>query len=1098
MTEIIVEPKRPRRKSTDIYTDRPQPDDLRTPENHYPRQNYTENNTQEDYSKDYRPEDDYEPEFGHPNEENWYPEEDTNLPEEENKPGFKNKVKRFYKKHRKKIKGFVYVSGLIGLLGLTVTGFWLLSKYNQAPSVKAQALQPPEGSVVFDRKEREIISYSGGAENREYVSLSNISENMQLAIIALEDENFYENEVGIPWKNLVGATVKCLFSRGQECRGGSGLSQQLIKNVSGQDDHSVDRKLNELMSAIKFNQEVDREEVLELYLNWVPFGRNMYGIEKASQSFYGKSAKDLTISESCYLASMPQKPTVYSLGITDIMEGNTNTPAAEELIARKNACIEKMAAVPLRGQDKPMYIQQSQVAELQAEIPDFLPPKETEIKYGHIQNYIVHEMEEKFGITQKELLTKGYKIHSTFDIDKQARMEQIITENSGTYILPNGANNAAAMVLDGPSGEIVAMIGSRDFNNVEIGGQVNVATSYRQPGSSYKPYVFAGAFERGFNPGTILLDAKTDFGGFSPSNFNKKTYGLVTARYSLQNSLNIPSVKGAYLLQNPGNQPDSISAVNNLESFASKVGVSHLRECDITMALGSCEVSMESHVTGINTLLQEGNLRTANPFKKIISREYDPSTGGLEERVFYENTQEENNPYPRIDQVIDSSIAKEVAHVMSDYDSRDPSIWGTVKSNLELDGWTGNNSVAAKTGTTSDVRDAWTVGGSPYYTVTVWVGNTDNSPMNPDATGSTSAAPIWKQIMTEIHQDKPKKGFSVEGLTPVKLSRTSGFISDSGATEYLSEEQISLLNQATEKLSGGNYNPRENSIFQNRSPITNRTIKVTAIDNKLLPNDFNLPEELITEMQCGELLSEFPQNPAWYSPAKAIGGSGNTCPTEKSDISEDKLKPEIETNLESNSPAPKTIAINVKTVNENIRVTQIDLRINGVTVETAENSPNLEVLTNSLEITGKNSVEIIIKTDFDMEVKAEFTNVNFSSANDEEEEEEEETEIDLSSFKVNCSDVELGENSTCQIVPPAKTELSVIYIFIGQSTVGSSCTLSSNSVTTCTVSTAGNEAAANLPIYITGSGTQKIEVPDSTISITDPSAGEEDEDSTGD
>ena len=247
--------------------------------------------------------------------------------------------------------------GGILIITLLAGGIWLGNRYNSIGSVKDKVLSPPQGSVVYDRNGVEMFKYVDAGTVRDVVSLDKIPEQMQLAVIALEDENFYYNDDGIPWKNLAGSLYKCVISKGGDgCRGGSGLSQQLIKNVTNQRDNTFDRKINELIAAYKFGQEVDKKEVLRLYLNWVSFGRNTFGVQEASKSYFGhvinekdeKGNYKLTIPKACFLAGMLPQPESFATAIKDKLEGK-ETDLWKELEARKNSCIDKQAEKELRG-----------------------------------------------------------------------------------------------------------------------------------------------------------------------------------------------------------------------------------------------------------------------------------------------------------------------------------------------------------------------------------------------------------------------------------------------------------------------------------------------------------------------------------------------------------------------------------------------------------------------------------------------------------------------------------------------------------------------------------------------------------------------------
>jgi membrane peptidoglycan carboxypeptidase len=593
--------------------------------------------------------------------------------------------------------------------------------------------------------------------------------------------------------------------------------------------------------------------------------------------------------------------------------------------------------------------------------------------YGHLRDYIGSELSTKFNITEGNLATSGYKIHTTFDKDIQDQTQAIVTNSITSRIAPNGGNNSAAMVLDGSTGQIIAMVGSADFNNVAISGQVNVATAPRQPGSSYKPYVYASAFENNFNPGTVLIDSVTDFGNYIPRNFSRTTRGATTIRSSLQDSLNIPAVKATYLSQGGGNNPNGTAGINNVISFAEKAGTNHpFREtCTLSAAIGGCEVTMISHATGINTLLQNGNLRTAKPFLKIIDR------NGVD--IYPQNI----DKYTDFDRAVDPLVARQLANVMSDYNARSAGTWGNGRRTLQLDGWDGEFSVAAKTGTTNDVKDVWTVGGSPLYTVTVWAGNTDAKPMNSKASSTITAALTWKEIMTLVHTNKQKVGFSKEGLRNFSIDPSTGLPGE-GRNELLTDNQIRALQTAQENLNKPDYNPKANSILVNRTPIVSRKLKVSKIDRKLVPEvaegqTSTIPEELIEEIECKEVVSEFPSNPNWFNPVQSIQQSlgDQACPTEIADSNLTTQQPQITTNIREGRPLPQQIIINVTTPIPNATITKITFSVGGEVVKTIENSGRLLIDLEEEGLTGEK--DIIIQTEDNLGLKSELIleNVDF-------------------------------------------------------------------------------------------------------------------------
>lgn len=915
-------------------------------------------------------------------------------------------LKTFLTIHKKPVRLLFMAFVFFGLAVVGALSIWVYGIYADIEGgIAERATRISEGSIVYDKNGEEMFKFSGDIQ-REVVGLNEIPEKMQLAMIALEDENFYENEAGIPWQNLVGAIARCGLSRGRECRGGSGLSQQLIKNVTDDDDRSIERKVRELFTAMRFNQELPgtvedkQDKVLELYLNWVPFGRNTYGVRAASKSYFGHdiNSEDLTIPEACYLASMPQIPSLYAEGIRleivnrDRIEKGEEplpNPNFDRLETRKNFCIDKLHELKLANRGTKRFIQTKEEADkLKKEKVNFKPLVITEkISYGHIRNYLSSEIERKFNdrtenaITASNLETKGYRIYTTLDKKMQDDLEKILLEAS--EVETAGGNNAAGVVLHGETGEIRAMLGSRDFNNEEIGGQVNVLTAPRQPGSSFKPYVYAAAFENDFNPSTVLLDVSTDFGGgYRPKNFSNTFSGVTTIRRSLQDSLNIPAIKSAYLAQAPSNTPNTASAATNMLDFAQRLGVKmpFREKCDITAALGGCEVEHLSHATAINTILQQGVKKEP----RLISRIELRNTQLFSEDQIKQKYQSQ--------QVISPGIANQITNIMSDYASRSPSVWGNLRFNLQLEGWDGANSVAAKTGTTNDVRDMWTVGGSKEYTVTLWIGNTDNKPMNPTVSAAKLSAPVWNRMMKRVHQGISPKPFSRTGLQAVGIDPQTGLLGE-GRTELLTQSQITRLQEAQKRLNNPSYNPLENSIFNNRTPITRREVTVNKIDNKLIPNqeteekvvDFEFPESLIEKIECRGVVSEFPTNSNWRTPAEALtlGENNGVCPTETTTLTLADIQPKITTNLLPNTKAPETITITSESgINNNIlekdnRITSIQVKVNNQIIASSETA-QLTILTAKISLTGIQNLEIIVTDSFGFKSTLKIQGVNFT------------------------------------------------------------------------------------------------------------------------
>lgn len=986
---------------------------------------------------------------------------------------------------------FAFLAGglsLIILILFSIIGTWVLGIWNNTPELGAK---PFESSVVYARdgvtelfkyfkeERREIVDICSEDQEKDLQNNKNcIPKKMQLAVLAIEDERFYYNDDGIPWQNIAGAALKCLSSAGDECRGGSGLSQQLVKNVTKQDDATISRKLNELLTAIKLNQNVNKTDVLYLYLNQVPFGRNAYGVQEASKSYYSKDIKDITIPEACYLAALIQKPSAYEASLSQRDSTDFN-----DFTNRKDNCLNKLKDIAIEGDGKPKLItSDAELEELRVVEVEFKANRNL-LPYPHFRDYVTEELR-KFKLSEQALATQGYKIITTLDPNIQQKTEKSIKESEKSAIFDNGANNAAAIVLDGPSGEILAMVGSRDYNDVSIDGQVNITTSPQQPGSSIKPYVYAAAFNKDFNPGTILADVGTTFeSGFRPRNYSGRFNGALSIRTSLQNSYNIPAVKSAYLAAGEGNLPNGSKGINEVFNFSEATGVrfpcingafntnpafekmtekckpegkvtssivdsAYRSRCGVSASIGGCELTMLSHATGMNTFAQEGNLRTATPFISIISTQ----TG----KDLYQEVQNSQIPvYLRKDAAINPLVAKQLNNVLSDYGARYRE-FGQLARNLELDGWDGDNKVAAKTGTTDEVRDTWAVGYSPYYTAVVWVGNTDNKPMKNSASSSSAPAPIWKKIMTSIHEGKEKKGFSKEGLIPTKLSPRSGLLDESSNyIELLTPTQIEVLKQAANRLSKPEYNPRAESIFNNRSAIVTRRLKINKSDNQLAVDGKTLPENT-TEIICSEAVSEFPLNNNWLAPVLFLQGP-DQCPKMQSSqdqVLEQGNKPVISSNISGNS-FNSTISVNATaTGNTSKTIVSMEILIDGQSVASNSNSGSLSYSIDANFEGANRNVLIRVRDNFGITSEVTYSEVTIILSPT--------TNADFSSIPVNCLSAAINTVTSCSFsLPGGRGYTPNIKLGIGNSALGGNCTVN-NTVVTCvsvpTSSTPGAQA----------------------------------------
>lgn len=879
----------------------------------------------------------------------------TNQTWSSNVDTLKQKLGFSWQKIARKFAILLVVCVLIGVIFVTSVAAMAIQYWNSTPSIERLERDPSQNSVVYARDGKTKIYEFYKEEKRQVIdNIDQIPLSMQLAVVALEDQNYWNveedsgivgipNVPGIPLKNIAGAARDCLLTIGGNCRGASGISQQLIKNMTGDDERSPDRKLRELFIAVKLNSSQSKSDILLKYLNWIPFGRNSYGVQEASKVYFGRevTAKDtsgkftLTIPEACYLAAMIQRPSYFETGINKLPEANKlknqivdQTVAATnnqndditisnkipsnsiDLETRKDACLTKLneLELPVENQTLRRYIENQDELNKYINTPVVTTTSlaaanearsrgsvafvniPVEDPFPHFREYITAELG-KF-ITDNQLYEGGYDITTTIDPELQRFNEKTLNDNE-KLLQGVKANNASSVILDGSTGQILTMVGSLGYNREDIDGKVNIATTPQQAGSSIKPYVYAAAFKNGFNPGTVLVDVQTNWQGYTPRNFDGNFRGPVTMRRALQGSLNIPAVKSIFL-SNDNPSTDITSKLDSFFGLTESFGVdfpcvegaspnnaftktnrgietckpneakgitqedvdkAYRGRCFLASALGGCELTLISHATGINTMLQEGNLKTATPFLSIKKK----STG----EDIYTKVQASDKPVYLVRDADNNTklLARQMTNVMSDYEARIPE-FGSNRSNLELSDkkWR----VAAKTGTSNGPRDFWTVGGSPYYTVALWAGKTDNGTMDPKASAGVSVAKIWKQIMEELHKNKEVKNFSTEGLQKVFVRNGTistdeeGNTQSSGQTELLTPWQITSLNKKSGSVANSTTidDLKKNDIFKNRTTLIDTSYDINKLDGKLFI-DGKTPEILKQSVKCTYLLPEF-------------------------------------------------------------------------------------------------------------------------------------------------------------------------------------------------------------------------------------------------
>ncbi|MCA9373500.1 transglycosylase domain-containing protein, partial [Candidatus Woesebacteria bacterium] len=561
--------------------------------------------------------------------------------------------------------------------------------------------------------------------NRILVELSDLPPTVLQATIAIEDKNFYHH-FGFDIQGIIRALTTNIQS--ESVVGGSTITQQLVKNALLTPEKSVKRKVKEAILAIFTEVLYSKDEILEMYLNYISYGGTSVGIEAASQRYFDKHAADLTLAEASLLAGLPQAPSAYS-------PFGSNPQRAKD----------RQAEV-LRRMVEDGYITELQAENAKSEVLQFALSK-TDIKAPHFVFYIRDLLYEEYG---EDMVEKGgLRVTTSLDFDlQQTAQASLSAEVDSLQRLKVG--NGAALVVKPNTGEILTMIGSKDYFDTAADGQVNVALAERQPGSSIKPLMYATTFqEKTLNPGTILLDIPTCFKvtgqqDYCPKNYTGNFSGPVSIRNSLGNSLNIPAVKAL-----------STIGVEKFMKQATEMGITTWKDPSqygLSITLGGGEVRMIDMAQAFSVLANEGVKVPLTPILKIedykgkLIREVD-----LEERK--KNLKELNEFASKgklgdVDRVMDKAPAYLVSHIMQDNNARLAAFGG--RSQLVIPGQV----VSAKTGTTNDLKDNWTVGFTPEFLVISWVGNNDNTPMSYVASGVTGAAPIFNDIMRFVLKDQ--------------------------------------------------------------------------------------------------------------------------------------------------------------------------------------------------------------------------------------------------------------------------------------------------------------------------------------------------------
>ena len=601
----------------------------------------------------------------------------------------------------KKVASYSFLS----LLGGIILGLLIFIYYAKDLPRPERFTERPfsEPTRIYDRTGEVVLYTIHGEEKRDLVSLDKIPEHLIYAVIAVEDQNFY-NHFGIDIRGIVRSTVANIRAR-RVVQGGSTISQQLIRSTFLSGERTFSRKIREVILTLELERRYSKDEILEFYLNQIPFGQNAYGVEAAAQTFFNKSISEISITESAILASLIRAPSALS----------PYGPNREALIRRKDHVLDRMASIG--------YITQEKADTLKEEAIEFSTIRQL-LKAPHFTLDVVAYLNRKYG--EEYLRTRGLKVYTTIDWGLQQEAERIVKERAKINRY-RGTHNSSLVAIDPSTGEILAMVGSVDyfkdpFPKGCIPGRTclfdpypNIANRPRQPGSAFKPFVYADAFKKGYTDQTKVIDEPIQIGNYSPSNYDGRFRGVVTLRQALALSLNIPAIK---VLSELTNIKDSLKTTADMGITTLNKPASHY---GLSLVLGGGEVTLLEMTSAYGTFATGGFIVPPSSILKIID-----SNGRLIEK---------NRPSPK--RVLNSDVAEMINDILSDNEARSP-VFGN-NSPLNLPG------VSSKTGTTQDFRDGWIVGYNSSLVVGVWSGNNNNAPMI-NAPGVVVSAPIWREF----------------------------------------------------------------------------------------------------------------------------------------------------------------------------------------------------------------------------------------------------------------------------------------------------------------------------------------------------------------
>jgi len=641
--------------------------------------------------------------------------------------------RKIFQKKKRNIIAFLKLLGIILFVFLFGAVFLFIFNIRDLPRPeKFTEGIIPQSTKIYDREGKVVLYEIAGEEKRTVVPLTEIPDYLKWAVIAAEDKNFYEHQ-GLDMGAILRAILIDLKLK-KPIQGGSTITQQLIRSYFLTSKKTLKRKTREIILTLELEKRYSKDQILEWYLNLIPFGSNLYGVEAVSQAFFGKHISDISLEEAALIAATIRAPSYFW----------PDGPHLKELLARKNYVLERMR--------KLNYISEEEEKEArEKEIKFTLEPNP--IKAPHfVMTYIKPYLENKYG---RDFLNRaGLKVYTTIDYDLQKKAEVFLEEgvkNSERY----NAYNGALVSINPKTGEILAMVGSKNWygeseecspetNKCKFDPKVNTALALRQPGSAFKPFVYLKAFQKGYTPETLIWNVATEFNPncspeanqtydkyglkcYHPKNYTNKFTGLINFRNALAQSQNLPSVKVLYL-----------TGIEETLDLVKTLGITSLKDKEtygLSLVLGGGEVSLLEMTKAYSVLANDGIKVPLNSIRKI-----EDANGNVLEEIKKDKLR-----------ILPSQIVRQINDILSDNKARAPVFgWNSVLYFKDYN-------VAVKTGTTQYFNDAWTIGYTPSIATGVWVGNNDNSSMTKP--GVVLAGPIWHNFMAEALKKFPEENF---------------------------------------------------------------------------------------------------------------------------------------------------------------------------------------------------------------------------------------------------------------------------------------------------------------------------------------------------